>query len=493
MESALLLIVSIGAVIALIAALLIVIALMLANLGWWFTQIEKGSTVFINKGDDMKAIWPNVGGYKMSKMEDPDGRRWLIKAVNEKDVEESFFFDKELSKPIHIYLWKKFGVRFMGIFWPQVHRHSFKIDRKRLREATGSDGKLGSRVAQSPNAGVPVDSLLFLVPRPIHIEGVELAGDNSKISLLLLPIFQQVIPSLPVYYYKGDFFTPLDGAIEAAMVNFFAVHRVAVIRSKGEKGQEDNEEFAHDTYDPSDYKRQGCDTEEQYREKYEPSPLTYHYWIRISKTEGSPMEQHLRSLNATREYHEKLKGDKKTNELVKHLDFLTHDMYGGTQSEKDEKGGKEKPKPPKGSPSGIIPRFGFALVSLRLVDWTAHGDTEELSRAILQKQTESHRAKGVREKAYGERDAVKARGEGENVRFNQMVRAYTDQGVDPNVAAQIVGIYLRTENIGGSTIGTYVEGGSNVSVMVPANGNKANAKGPGSKTETQSAAESPDI
>ncbi|MGM0482851.1 MAG: hypothetical protein ACQEP6_03255, partial [Patescibacteria group bacterium] len=163
----------------------------MANMKWYFTRIEKGSTVFINKGDDKKDIWPNVGGFRMSEAEDPEGRRWLIKTYDVEDWEDGFFHNEPMFlKPFQKIIWRRFGIRFMSVFWPQVKRHSFTIDRKQMKEHK-KDSPLSERVVQSPNPST-VDSLLFLVPRPIYIEGVELAGDNSKVSLLLLPIFQQV-------------------------------------------------------------------------------------------------------------------------------------------------------------------------------------------------------------------------------------------------------------------------------------------------------------
>ncbi|MGM0482461.1 MAG: hypothetical protein ACQEP6_01170, partial [Patescibacteria group bacterium] len=307
---------------------------------------------------------------------------------------------------------------------------------------------------------------LFLVPRPIYIEGVELAGDNSKVSLLLLPIFQQVIPSLPVYYYKGDFFNPLDGAIEAAMTNFFATHRVAIHKDTGE--------FAQDTYDPENGDDKG-NKEEHYRELYDPSPLTYYYWIQLKKTEGSPIEDHLRSLNATQGYYQQLTNNPNMRRLAENLDSLTHGIY--TRSSRE--GGDAATKVFNEIPSGIIPRFGFALISFRVVDWVAHGDTEELSRALLQKQTEMHRAAGVREEAYGRRDANIANGKGERSRNENNIKSLTENGVSPDMAARFLETSIRTENLGKTGITTYVEGGgSSSSIMVP-------ASSPSSQNKTQ--------
>ncbi|MEK7109058.1 MAG: hypothetical protein AAB919_01330 [Patescibacteria group bacterium] len=283
--------------------------------------------------------------------------------------------------------------------------------------------------------------------------------------MLLLPIYRQVIPTIPVYYLQGDFFAPLDTAIESALLDFFATHRVAVYRktdksSGGEKG-----DFAMDFYDPP-----ATPTEKQefkdnnggksYEELYEPSPLTYRHWLKLTKAgERSPIEHRLRTLNFSRGYYNQLKKDGKT-ELADYVEKLCggkapHAVTGARTTH--------------AIPHGIVPRFGFAMVSFRIVDWEPHSDTLGLAQALLAKETESHKAEGVRKQAEGQRDALKARAVGESSRFERMIKALVDKKVDPNVAAQVVATQLRTENIRDSKLTTYIEGGSGIgtSVILP--------------------------
>jgi len=289
-----------------------------------------------------------------------------------------------------------------------------------------------------------VDSLLFTVPRPVYLEGVELAGDNSRINLLLLPVFQQVIPVLSVYYLKGDFFTLLDAAVEAMMIDFFSIHLVQVKNEKGE------------------------DVEE---------PITYNHWLKLDKaSEESPLAQHLRHINISRKYVDDLKeknsnrkekekerneGDLTKDDLVKYAEDHLHPSAAGENVE--------------GIPaSGIVPRFGFALVSLRIVDWEPHSTTADLAKALLAKETEAHKADGVRQKASGEGDAIKTLAEAQSSRYDQLVGSLVKHRVNPDVAAGVVQTQLRTENIGGkdSKIVTYVEGGASASVMVTGSSTK---------------------
>ena len=68
---------------AVVVGLAIAIILLLANLGAYFTKIAKGVTIFINRGDDLHAILPNIDGFMMSKGKDLDGQPWLIPGTDE--------------------------------------------------------------------------------------------------------------------------------------------------------------------------------------------------------------------------------------------------------------------------------------------------------------------------------------------------------------------------------------------------------------------------
>ncbi len=409
---------------AVIASLAITIILLLSNLGSYFTKIAQGTTVFITAGGNLQEILPNVGGYKMSNETDPEGQRWLVPETDEgKRISALFHNPMPGTLWFQEQLWKKFGVKFISWFWPHTRVHKFDIrkgGRRRIeaRNEVALDAPLRSRVIDSPGATSIVDSLLFLVPRPVYVEGIELAGDNAKINLLVLPVFRQVIPSLPVFNLKGDFFTLLDAAVEAAIVDFCA----------------------------------------QYKEGEE--HLTYARWLKLAKAgEESPLGQRLRRINVSQKYISDLKSAR-NNELVSYIE--KHNL-GPKDADVTDTAVLAKM-----IPSGIIPRFGFALVSFRIVEWEPHKDTQELAKALLAKETESHAAEGVRQKAFGERDAAKARAEGDASRYELPLQALTSKGVHADVAAGVILTQLRTENIRDSKITTYVEGGGTpTSVMIP--------------------------
>lgn len=447
---------SITALLAVVTLLTLAIILMLANLGAYFMKISQGSTAFIDAGDSLKEILPNIGGYGISQDNDPNGRKWLIpeKYISEKDrsEEKGGIFHDSIYGTVWFqkWLWERFGVKFISVFWPHIHVHKFDLregGRRRLRPQGKVDvgAPLRSRVMDS-EGDTHVSSLLFLTPRPVFVEGVELGGDNSKVNLLLLPVFQQVIPSLPVYYLRGDFYTLLDAAIEAAVVDFFANHQVEIppseLKSKTKEG----------------------DSPVTNREKRH---ITYADWVRLSKAgETSPLEQAILRLNVSSQYLQKLEEMRDKEQLVR---FIKDELFQnpGTSETATAASGGIKGK----APDGIIPAYGFAVVKFQLVGWEPHsGDTAKLAAALLEKGTQFHMAEGVREAAWGGRDAKIALANGDA----ELVRVLAkDLGVTPDVAASVLQAQIRTGNIGGkdSKVTTYVEGGARKpSVLVGATG-----------------------
>ncbi len=437
---------------------------------WQFCEVPKGETVQIIKGSDLKAIIPNVDGHKMSGEKDLDGRRWLVR-LKETDEDKAKEEMREALKKdmlpgtrwVQSVLWDRLGIRFVSWFYPQVQVLIVTISANRLKstDSMGPGTSLKDRIERDKEE---IYALRFLVPRPLVVEGVLLAGDGSRINLLIQPTFRQVIPSLPVFYYKGKFFRLLDAFTEAGIVSFFATHLVAIYKGEGEdsplKGQ-----FAHETYDPSKAQDQ-----DKYKARYESSHITYSHWLRMGVGPSSALQRHLSRFNASPEFYDALKKAKK-KELVRHLDALL--------------GGRPKPipsfKPPEYldeeekqalSSGGILPSLGFVMERLEIIDREPHEDSKDLAEAVRAEATERQRAKGVRQKAYGQSDADKVMAEGHAALYGNPVEALTKLGVSPDVAARVHETAMRAKAIGGkdSKVTTYIESGSgpSPSVMVPA-------------------------
>lgn len=472
--------------IAFICIVAIAIILMLAKLKAYFTTVDQETTVFINSGDNLRDIWPNITGYDLSSCVDLDGHQWLI--PKEMLTHKKAMFQDSLigTRLFQRWLWNRFGVRFISWFWPHVHVHAFDIrkgGRRHLKSRSDIEGDKGKGSDDAPlklriedSKETEVESLLFLSPRPIYIEGIELAGDSSRINLLILVVLRQVIPALPVYGLRGDFYMPIDAAIEAAMVDFFAKHRVAVKEvRKSKDGEPEKEggngveiEFVADHFTPDDS-----------QPEVRANPLTYGHWIKMGKGDNSPLESSLRQLNITPEYLQKLRDAGGRDELVRYAEKELLPHY------------KEPIDAPARSerisgmiPNGIVPRFGLALVSFRVVEWEAHSSTVEFANAFLASEKERQFARGAREKAYGQRDALMAIGKGDASGGEQFINMLIEKGVDPNIAAQVLETKLRAGSIGGehSKITTYVEGGGKAMITIPTDSKVAN-RPPESKKE----------
>ena len=441
-----------------------------------FFEPPRGSCVYVYKGEDVKDIWPNISGHKMSA-EDHNGKRWIVKEKDEKKRRHSFFYGTSPATTwLHNLLWDKIGVRYMSILIGSIYIRKFKIGRKRLIDTD----VLTERIQDSPNAEVKVNKLLFLSFRPVMKE-VELAGDNSKIIILVLPTWQLVIPMLPVPYWGGDFYRLLDSVVEAGLEDFFASHRVAVTHDENGKT-----EFHHDIYDPAQYKNKkyNCDDEEEYKKKYYAVPLTYAHWLKLKKSTGSALEKHLMAFNCTKKYYEVLQkfceeGSEREREekekILAQIDFLTQDIYKEEEKKsplEDKSQENLKKLEEKGLGEGTIAGVGYAMINSKLVAWEAHKDTEQLAQALRQRQTEYYRAQGVREESYGKRDFTMETRKGYAKGIEMSLDAIIAKGVAPNVAADILGIALRTENIRDSKVLTYVEGGSKSSVLIPSSTSK---------------------
>lgn len=416
--------------------------LLFARLGIFFVNVPRGNVMAITAGETLREIVPNAGNFKLSKNGDVDGHRWLVPVKeqdpkkNEKERLDALFRRAQWgTRWLQRILWR-WGVYVIPFIWPYTRPHKIdlgKDGRKMLRSRSeaGEGALLRARVVNSPASeeSTVVDSLRFAAPRPIYIEGLELPGDNSKINVLLLVTFRLVVPVVPIYDLKGEFFPLLDGAVEGAMVDFTSTHTVTETNADGDEIE---------------------------------VPLNYARWLRLDKAgEDSLIARHVLRLNISPAYLARLEKDR-NDELVGYArDDLMPTKASGSNPPLSE-------KLMNAIQQGIVPRFGYAVVNCRLVDWEASAETKKLAESALEQQTQKNLADGVRAKADGERDAKIANATGDASLVDQFMQAMKKHGVDSNVAATVLGTKIRTENVGGGKITTYVEGGASSSVMVQA-------------------------
>ena len=418
-------ILAMSAIFAADAVLAVILILLMANMDAYFTTIPQSTTKFVDIGGTLKKIMPNVNGYLLSRERDVDGNQWLITATSKTEETAGLICDAPLgTRLIQKILWEHLGVRFIGITWPHARIHPFHIPGNadmEERKEKGSIADLASRIISSKNdAGR--NTLPFIITRSMYFEGLDLPGDNAKINILALAVFQQVIPSVPVYNLNTNFLPLLDAAIEAGLIDFLAQHRVKT-------------------------DAEGAGTE-----------LTYRTWLQLAKAgEEGPIESHLRRMNASSRYVRRLKHIG-ANRLAS---FLTSNLLD------EESHNHAVEAITKSTPHGLIPRCGYALIGFHIVNWSTHSSTEGLAAALLEKETQQHAAEGVRARAAGERDALLAQTTAEEERFKKLVASLTGNGVSPDTAARVVETVLRAEHMGKAGFGTFVEGGTNARVLVP--------------------------
>jgi len=309
-------------------------------------------------------------------------------------------------------IWDNLGIRFVSWIYPIIKVHKIHISMNRLREDKKKEDEENisspSVAKKGEEEDVPlrnriesdegdVDSLRFIIPRPMVVEGVELAGDNSRIDLLALSIFKVVIPSLPVFYHKGKFMPLLDAAVSAGIVDFFA-HPVKI---KGDDGA------------------------------YEEVLVKYADWLQMPKGPGSEIEKHLCGLNASAKYYDQLKqavgNNPEKEKLLNHL----HSLIGGRPSNDELPSG------------GLISTYGLFLESVRIVGWRADKSTRDLANAYQAEETETLKARGVRAEARGAGDAISVKGAAEAKRFHKLFRALIAEGASPDEALRTLRAFLQ--------------------------------------------------
>jgi hypothetical protein len=431
----------VAAVIGLLTLILIMIS---ARKQWQFATIEKGNTAFVVKGDDLDVILPNVDGHKISEEKDFEGRRWLVKVdtagspAQQKREMRRAFQSTLLPGTRHIqwFLWNKFGIRFVSWFYPHNRIHQVEISQNRLRQESEVETTADLRNRIAADKG-DIDSIRYIFPRPMVAEQSELAGDNAKVNFLVLTTWRLVIPSIPIFYWKGRFMPLLDADVSAGIIDFCANYRAPVKMVEGMP-----------VYVPNvDMEDEGVEITM--------APLTYGLWLQIPKDRGSPLHRHLLGLNASPEYFTTLEDlDNGKPELARHLLSLL--------------GGKPDPIPggmTEKIAMGFIPKYGLALSDVDIISWQPDKATQALSNALQAKEIARREADGVRAEADGVRDATIAKATGEADRYRRLVDALIGRGVSPDVAAEVVRAQVEMENLkqwGGST---YVHG--QAGVMVP--------------------------
>jgi len=121
-------------------------------------------------------------------------------------------------KKVRQYFRHKWGFFWVSAVYPQRHIHKFQVVKSRLRRDFEEGGRL-TEMVQVDATPAEVDHLLWRFPRAVYIGNIEFA-DRLTASLVVLSNFQVVMPSIPVFTYKADFFPQIESLVRTIVINY---------------------------------------------------------------------------------------------------------------------------------------------------------------------------------------------------------------------------------------------------------------------------------
>ena len=168
-----------------------------------------------------------VGKYTDKQILKPDGtvlakaNTWYIDTVLVEVTEAIVpgnpkYRPKTLWKKMRKFLREHWGFYWVSLFYPLRKIHEFNIWKARLVGTTGLP--IGERIQTDPEM-VPVSYLLRSFPRPILVKEIEFK-DRFTANLLVLANFLVVVPKIPVFILKDEFFQQLEALVANAVITY---------------------------------------------------------------------------------------------------------------------------------------------------------------------------------------------------------------------------------------------------------------------------------
>ncbi len=386
--------------------LIVVAGYISAEQDWQLSRPLEGHIGFKVKGEDLDTQIVNVDGYRLSKTPDQHGRYWIV--PSDTPTEESSITNEVPWGRLGQWLWKRLGIMPVSLLYPQIRLKEFKIEAKRLKEHTGGDEILKEEDWIENEGMRPTKWLRFMPVRPLIIRGVELPGDGTQVDIVIQAIFHTVIPSIPVFLYKGGHYPRIDAMIEAGVIDFCATYKS----------------------DP------------------DKKPLDYQGWIELKKGPSSDLDKYMRSLNASQSTIDEL--DEEKAKLLKGLmtDIKSEELQMSSEQHKT-------------NPQGFVTTFGLAMINFRVVSWYPNPSTAGVASARRNEVEQQFLAKGVMAKAQGDAEEIRLKGQAEADAFKAMVDTICaqQQGVTREDAAKQVLEMRKWEFISNSNL-THIVGGT---------------------------------
>jgi len=190
----------------LILLLLVLLAVALyvdARAGIHFTFLDETDMAFVIRGQELYKV---LIGLKRSDSEK------VREKIEEREIKWS---DRESS-----ILAKCLGIYYVSIFYPLFKIHKFSILAEGIK-----DGSEGKEIIPGDNMEKliyrrqkEVNSLRWRFPRPVIVNGVELA-DKVTINIIVMTILEIEDPYPPVFTYRGYFFQIVASFVESAVID----------------------------------------------------------------------------------------------------------------------------------------------------------------------------------------------------------------------------------------------------------------------------------
>lgn len=188
----------------LIYTFLLVVAFYLnAKIGMHFTLLKEADIAFVMKGEEIERV---ILGLKAEDVEE------ITENLSARGIPWSDKSDL---------LARVLGIHYVSWIYPFRRLHVFELLAEGIRD--GSEGK------ETPGEDAlmrewlyhhrkEVKSLRWRFPRPVLLEGVELA-DRTTIDIIVMSVLEIKDPYIPVFVFKGNFFPLAASFIESATID----------------------------------------------------------------------------------------------------------------------------------------------------------------------------------------------------------------------------------------------------------------------------------
>ncbi|MBI2475967.1 MAG: hypothetical protein HYV67_01880 [Candidatus Taylorbacteria bacterium] len=201
--------------------------------GWYYDRRE-----FVEKKDPATGVvthTPLTYTTKVGKLATADIRNldgtlktaantWYLDNV-QVPVKEAVLLGNPTHKPstwwkkVRQYLRHRWGFFWVSAFYPQTHIHKFQVVKSRLRRNVEHGQTPIEEMIEVDATPAEVDNLLWRFPRAVLIGDIEFA-DRLTASLVAMSNFQVVMPNIPVFIYKADFFPQIESLVRSTVIDY---------------------------------------------------------------------------------------------------------------------------------------------------------------------------------------------------------------------------------------------------------------------------------